>query len=114
MSARHLFAAALACTLSAASPFEPRYNWSDNIEFTTRLPLVVPDTADELADAVRDAPGRVRVVGTAHSFNDIADTDGLQISLAKMDAITVEKSKRRVTFGAGVNFSRLIKALKAE
>lgn len=49
--------------------------------------------------------------GTAHSFSDIADTDGLHISLANFTDIAVDASQRSVTFGAGVTFTMLIKAL---
>ncbi len=49
-------------------------NWSDNIEFTAR-DIAEPSTVEELQEVVRSAKKRVKVFGTAHSFNDIADTD---------------------------------------
>lgn len=49
--------------------------------------------------------------GSAHSFSDIADTDGLHISLANLTDISVDQSKMTVTFGAGVTYTMLIKKL---
>jgi L-gulonolactone oxidase len=36
---------------------------------------------------VAGAPGRVRVVGSGHSFSEIALTDGMQVSLARFDRV---------------------------
>ena len=85
------------------------WNWSKNIEFTARH-RDTPSTVDELAALVRDSR-RVKVVGTTHSFNDIADTEGTQVSLEKMTDIQVDVENKLVTFGAGVTFTMLIKAL---
>ena len=46
------------------------------------------------------------------SSNDIADTDGLQISLQNFKRIKVDKLEKMVTFGAGVNFKELAEALR--
>ena len=60
------------------------------------------------------------MVGTAHSFNDIADTDGFHVSLVNFKDYSIHKgehSKRHqgiVTFGAGFTYSELLKVLKAE
>ena len=57
----------------------------------------------------------MKVAGTRHSFNDIADTPGIQISLEAFTDITVdEEGAPLVTFGAGVTFTTLIEALRAE
>lgn len=56
--------------------------------------------------------GGVKVYGTAHCFNDIADTDGVHISLTKLTNIAVDTSKYEVRFGAGVTYTMLIDALK--
>jgi xylitol oxidase len=45
--------------------------------------LVSPETVDELQALVRDTP-RVRALGTRHSFNDIADTEGVLVSVARL------------------------------
>ena len=54
-----------------------RWNWSNNIEFTA-LHFEQPATVDELTEVVKTyRKSQIKVVGTAHSFNDIADTDGV-------------------------------------
>lgn len=53
------------------------------------------------------------MVGTAHSFNDIADTTGLHISLRKFTDINIDLSEQTVTFGAGVTYTMLINALES-
>jgi len=52
---------------------------------------------------------RVKVVGTRHSFNEIADTDGIHVSLANFESVAV--SDIDVTIGAGVTYSKLIEVL---
>jgi L-gulono-1,4-lactone dehydrogenase len=47
---------------------------------------VEPGSEDELAAALRGA-SRVRVAGSGHSFTDIALTDGLQVSLRRMNRV---------------------------
>ena len=90
-----------------------RWNWSKTIEFTAKH-LELPRSADELSELVSEAKKHVRVVGTAHSFSDIADTDGLHIAMDNMTDIVVDKQAMKVRFGAGVTYTMLIKALKKE
>lgn len=55
-------------------------NWSQTIPFQAKA-LVKPDSLDQLKQVVQGAPGHVKVIGTGHSFTDIADTDGAHVSL---------------------------------
>ena len=98
--------------VDARKPVDHR-NWSDNIEFTARE-IAEPSSVDELMEAVKSAPRRVKVFGTAHSFNDIADTDDVHVSLKNFTNIKVNKAGRSVTFGAGVTYTQLIEALVKE
>ena len=68
-----------------------RWNWSNNIQFTAKT-VLEPQTVEELQAAVKDAKGRVKVVGTAHSFNDVADTDGTHIKLSNFTNISVDSA----------------------
>ena len=94
-----------------------RWNWSNNIEFTAKL-VEKPTTVEGIQTAVKSAKGQVKVVGTAHSFSDIADTDGTHITLENFTDIKVDTESRQdlrtVTFGAGITYTQLINALKAE
>ena len=50
----------------------------------------------------------MRVIGTAHSWSDITDTDGAHISMENFKDIKVDDIARQVTFGAGVTFNELV------
>ena len=47
-------------------------------------------------------------MGSGHSFNDLADTDGTHIDLSKFDEITVDLDEMTVTIGAGVTYDKLL------
>jgi len=56
---------------------------------------------------------QIKPVGSQHSFNDIADTDGVQISLVKyFTDIKVDQATEKVWFGAGVTYAQLAKVLE--
>lgn len=55
-------------------------NWAGNVAFSAAA-VAAPTSVDEVAGLV-SSTARVRVVGSRHSFSDIADTDGTLLSLA--------------------------------
>jgi xylitol oxidase len=63
---------------------------------------------EEVRDAVRTRGGRVRAIGTRHSFSDLADSDprdGTLISLTALDpAPELDEVARTVTVGAGMRY----------
>ena len=81
-----------------------RWNWSSSIKFTAKT-VESPSTVAELSSLIKETRKNIRVVGTAHSFSDIADTDGTHITLEKFQDIKVESSALSVTFGAGVTYT---------
>ena len=62
------------------STASPRTNWAGNITFTAP-DFYRPASLAELRAVVARAR-QVRVLGTGHSFNDMADSPGAQVSLA--------------------------------
>jgi len=70
---------------------------------------------DELAAIVRDAAergGRVKVVGTGHSFPDIACTDGTMVRLDGYDGVLhVDREAKTATVQAGITIASLANAL---
>ncbi|MBE7189576.1 FAD-binding protein [Jatrophihabitans endophyticus] len=89
-------------------------NWARNIEFSTDR-LVRPTTVEQLQDVVASA-SRVRALGSGHSFNDIADTDGVLVSLADLDvepSLTATSDGRLVCVGAGTRYGELAAYLQA-
>ena len=59
-----------------------RTNWAGDIEYGARQ-LVAPRSVDEAQSIIRAAT-RLRPLGSGHTFNRIADTDGDQITLADL------------------------------
>ena len=92
------------------------HNWAENVEYST-TDLRRPTTVDEVRSIVASAP-RVKALGSRHSFNDAADTDGVQIALDALD-VPVELAVGdgddvSVRVGAGVTHARLAERLQAE
>jgi xylitol oxidase len=82
-------------------------NWAGNVSY--RAPLQRPESLDELRSAVASAT-RVRVLGSGHSFNAIADPgeDGVLLSLAALPPeIDVGVTARTVRVGGGVRYAEL-------
>ena len=85
-------------------------NWSGTHDYRARR-LHRPGSVEELREIVARAP-RVRVLGSRHSFTDIADSDEL-ISLDALPAdIAVEGGS--VSFAAGLRYGELAEALQSE
>jgi xylitol oxidase len=81
-------------------------NWAGNIEYSTdRI-----ETATSLAqvrDYVKTQP-KLKVLGTRHCFNNIADSKDGFLSLKPMDeVISLDPGKRTVTVAAGVTYGKL-------
>jgi xylitol oxidase len=81
-------------------------NWSGTYRFTAREVIEARTVAD-VQQAVA-AGGRVRAIGTRHSFNDLADNG---VTLVSVTAITpdpvIDEAARTVTAGAGTSYGAL-------
>ena len=90
-----------------------RTNWSGNITFQAAQ-LHRPDSIDELRRIVASS-SRLRVLGTAHSFNTIADSTGDQLSVANLPSVLrIDRERSTVTVGGGVRYGELAQYLQAE
>ncbi|WP_335988855.1 FAD-binding protein [Glycomyces sp. MUSA5-2] len=88
-------------------------NWAGNIRFSTDQ-TARPRTVAELQETVA-AARRIRAVGTGHSFNDIADSKGLMVSVADLPAhVDVAPDRRTAAVPAGAPFAHVARALHAE
>ena len=83
----------------------PRTNWSGNLAYSTNR-LHTPASVDEVRKVVKDC-NKLRALGTCHSFNTIADSSYDQISLERLDQISLDENAHTVTVGGGVNYSQL-------
>lgn len=90
-----------------------RTNWAGNHVFAA-TDLRAAGTVAQVQEIVAGA-GRVRVLGAGHSFNDIADSAGIQLSLAGLERVVrVDPGRRRVTVDGGIRYGELAPALQAQ
>jgi xylitol oxidase len=87
-------------------------NWAGNIEFGAAR-VHRPETVDELRRVVAGAE-RVRVLGSGHSFNHIADTPGDLVSIASLPAdVRIDAERGTVDVAGGVRYGDLAARLDA-
>jgi len=87
------------------APSREEQNWAGSHTYRGRV--VRPRSVQELQDLVATQE-RVRALGSRHSFTDIADTDGVLVSLEELPlALQVDEHRRTVTVGAGTTFHAL-------
>jgi xylitol oxidase len=81
-------------------------NWSGTYRFTARQ-VIEAHTVGGVQRAVA-AGGRVRAVGTRHSFNDLADNGATLVSVAGIAADPeIDEAASTVTAGAGMTYGAL-------
>jgi xylitol oxidase len=86
----------------------PQRNWAGNLEYRAAR-VERPGSVDELRALLSTAgSGSVRMLGSRHSFNDLADTSGTLIETARLPAeLDVADDRRTITVGAGVRYGEL-------
>lgn len=89
-----------------------RTNWAGNYTFVASELRRASSVAD--AQSIVAAARRVRVLGSGHSFNDIADSEGIQLSLESLDRVVrLDPDRRRVTVDGGIRYGDLAPVLQA-
>ena len=89
------------------------HNWAGNLAYSAAR-LHQPATVEEVQELVRRAE-RVKVLGSRHSFNAIADTTGDLVSLQRLERpMVIDRERGRVTFGGGVRYGELCRELGRE
>jgi xylitol oxidase len=85
-------------------------NWSKNVDFNDRA-FLQPESLAELQELV-SSNAKIRARGTAHCFNEIANTSSYAISLAKMPKIIeISAATSSVTVSSGLTYGELAPAL---
>ncbi len=80
--------------------------WSGTHVFSA--PDLVNATSIEEVQRLVKAGGRVRALGTRHSFNDIADTAGTMVTVTGIEPdFELDEAARTVTVGAGTRYGVL-------
>jgi L-gulono-1,4-lactone dehydrogenase len=89
-------------------------NWAGNQRWMPaerRTPASVFEVA-QIVSAAHRAGQRVKAIGAGHSFTAVASTDGIQLSLDRLDRVlAVDREHGRVTVEAGIRLHRLNDAL---
>ncbi|HVX72393.1 MAG TPA: D-arabinono-1,4-lactone oxidase [Devosia sp.] len=87
-------------------------NWAGNIAYSTGIET--PRSRAELQDLVRRA-GRLRALGSRHSFNRIADSTGAIVSLKGFERLyRLDRDARTVTVDGGTTYGDLCPRLDAD
>ncbi|MFE3741938.1 FAD-binding protein [Streptomyces sp. NPDC059134] len=87
-------------------------NWAGNITFRAAR-LHTPTSVERLREIVAGAEA-VRALGSGHSFNAIADTDGDLVSVAGLPrTVETDPAAATVTVGAGLRFAEFTDTVHA-
>jgi xylitol oxidase len=90
----------------------PGKNWAGNYTYRAQK-LHRPSTIEQLQEIIANSP-RVRVLGSRHSFSDIADSSEL-VTLEDMPPeAVVDHAANTVSFNAALRYSELIETLSSE
>jgi xylitol oxidase len=105
-----LFAATVASSpimrLLALAGQERLRNWAGNVEYSTDR-VETSTSLEQVQDYVKKE-NKLKVLGTRHCFNNIADSKDQFLSLKAMDSvIAIDPAKRTVTVGAGITYGKL-------
>ena len=84
-------------------------NWAGNISFES--PLERPASVPELQELVAGSE-KLRVLGTGHSFNKIADSTGTLVTVADLPKV-IEVGESGVTVSAGLRYGEITAALQS-
>ena len=85
-------------------------NWAGNIKFASELRR--PGSVAELQELVGESE-KVRVLGTGHSFNTIADSTGTLVTVADLPQV-IEVGDGGVTVSAGLRYGEITAALEQQ
>ena len=89
-----------------------RTNWAGNVTYRASA-LARPTSVDELQQLVASTP-RLTALGSRHSFNTIADTDAVQVSLSDLQPVLdIDTARRVVRVAAGMTHSQVAAGLEA-
>ena len=91
---------------AATSPDQPLLNWAGNYQYGTQR-LTSATSLAEVQEFVRKHD-RLKVLGTRHCFNGIADSADNLLSLREMkQVVELDRAARRVTVESGMSYGQL-------
>jgi xylitol oxidase len=88
-------------------------NWAGNVEFSTDR-IETSTSLEQVREFVKKQ-SKLKVLGTRHCFNNIADSKDEFLSLKPMDqVIAIDATNRTVTVAAGITYGQLCPYLDAK
>lgn len=88
------------------------HNWAGNITYSA-AEYLTPTSVEQLQEIVSSAP-RIHAVGTGHSFNRIADTDGVLVSTFGLTSnVSVDEQARTARVPAAARYAQVAAELEA-
>ncbi|MCC3374442.1 FAD-binding protein [Cohnella sp. REN36] len=85
---------------------ENHRNWAGNYRYLA-AELLEPESVEQVQEQVGRG-SRIKVLGTRHSFNGIADTEGSHLSLSKLNrVVALDPESRSVTVEGGIRYGEL-------
>src|SRR4051794_33415969 len=90
-----------------------RSNWAGNYTYRA-VRLNYPQTVEQVQQLVSRG-SKLKALGSRHSFNEIADSPGDLISLARLERVMLlDRERHTVTVDAGVRYGQLSGQLDRE
>lgn len=87
-------------------------NWAGNITYRARS-IERPESLDVLRQLVASS-AKVRALGSRHSFNTIADTDGVLVETTGLpEQVEIDSAHRRVSVSGGMTYGALATHLRS-
>src|SRR5437016_5666910 len=81
-------------------------NWAGNLTYGTNT-IDHPTSVEEVQELVKKYP-KLKVLGTRHCFNTIADSNNHFISLGKMNkVVALDANAHTITIEAGMKYGKL-------
>ena len=90
----------------------PGRNWAGNYTYRAQK-LHRPSTIEQMQEIIANAPG-MRILGSRHSFNDIADSLELMTLESMPMDVVVDHATNTVSFNAALKYGELVETLNAE
>ena len=101
-----MLAAPLIAPFESWAPQEKLKNWAGNLEYSTNK-IYYPKSVEEVQQLVKKY-SRLKVLGTRHCFNTIADSKDGFISLKEMNkVVALDSNEHTVTVEGGMKYGEL-------
>lgn len=85
-------------------------NWGGNYQYHAK-DCLIPENLEAVQALVAGSP-RLKVLGSRHSFNDIADTEGIHLSMERINRVlALDDKQHTVTVEGGIRYGELCQFL---